>query len=253
MKIIDSHLHLDFKEKNLKVALRKLYLKMKVHNIESAFLIHMDNYSWNEFEFINNIDKYYKNVFYKYILIKPNHEQVKKLKLIHKNIDGIKLHPRLDKYSLKSKNVYNLLKAVDKLNLNVIIDAFPDGNSIMDSFDVKDYSQLAIKFPNINFIWAHMGGIKLLEFLLVAKRLNNVFLDFSYTLLYFKNSSIEKDIIFAFNSLKFDKIMFGSDFPDRTLKKTLEEINTVFKKYKISQFNKKKLFFENASLFKGLK
>jgi predicted TIM-barrel fold metal-dependent hydrolase len=253
MKIFDSHLHLDFKEKNLEVSLKKLHSNMKKLNISNAFLIHMDNYAWDEYDFIKYIDRYYKDIFYKYILLKPNNEDIRKLNIIHKKIDGIKLHPRLGEYSLKNKQLYNLLKKVDQCNLNVIIDAFPDGNSLISGFNVKDYADLAIQFPNINFIWAHMGGVKIFEFLLVAKRLNNVFLDFSYSLLYFKESSIEEDIVFAFNSLKYEKIMFGSDFPDRSLDKTLKEIKKIFKKHKLKQKNINKLMYHNAIKFNLLK
>ena len=51
----------------------------------------------------------------------------------------------------------------------------------------------------------------------------------AYSLLYYLESNVSKDIIYAMKSMKFDKIMYGSDYPDRNIKDTLRSRCIEFK------------------------
>ena len=248
MKIFDTHLHLDNNFKNPNQALNFLNEKLKKQNVEKYTLIHMENDKWNMADFSKACSKH--NNIKKIINIDPTKKNFDKrflesIKLY--KFEGLKLHPRLHNFSLRSENVNCLIKIAHKNNLPIIIDAFPDGNSLMQKIIPLDYAFLAKKFNNTKFIWAHMGGHQVIEFLLLAKRLKNVILDFSYTLLYYQNSSIEKDILFSFKSMKYDRIIFGSDYPDRTIEKTYSQINIILKKNKVTKSNLEKIMYLNAS------
>ncbi len=94
-----------------------------------------------------------------------------------------------------------------------------------------------------------MGGHQIIDFVLLAKRLSNVFFDISYSLLYFRDSSVEKDFFYCFKSLRFENIFFGSDFPDRSIPLTVKLTKDLFKKYKLSLKDQKKLMYLNAEKF----
>ena len=126
---------------------------------------------------------------------------------------------------------------------------FPRWISIYRSLKPSDYYSLAKKYKKIKFIWAHMGGHQIIDFVLLAKRLSNVFFDVSYSLLYFRDSSVEKDFFYCFKSLRFENIFYGSDFPDRSVSSTVKLTKNLFKKYKLSLKDQKKLMYLNAEKF----
>lgn len=252
MTFIDTHLHLDTKEQNISNAFKKIIFDMKKSNISKAFLIHMNDSKWNEREFIQFCDRNYKDIFYKFLLIDPmkfDFINKKNINYLFSKINGIKLHPRIGNYSLKGSKVLKLCKIAEKFNLKIIIDTFPDGDSIINNFNVNEFSYLAKKFPKVKFLWAHMGGYKLIEFTMAKKRLPNVYLDFSYSLLYFRKSSLLKDFYFAFHTLNFSNIMYGSDYPDRSIKETIKMTNQILKEFKLTKSQKNKLIFKNAINF----
>ena len=253
MKIFDAHIHLnDEKFPEAKKAALSLNKELRENNVAKAVVIHLNIQKWTVNEFLNATKKY-KN-FITILNINPKDKKIKvKLHKFFKNklFKGIKLHPRLGNFNLKDKNVVKLLKYYQKYNLPVIIDAFPDGDFMMNNFDPLDYAYLAKKFPKIKFVWAHIGGHYVLDFLMLSKRLPNVQFDFSYSFLYFRESKILDDIIYAFKNLKFERVMYGSDSPDRTVKKTINYTIKILKKNKINNKQINKLMFENANKFYG--
>ena len=247
---IDTHTHLDYGHPNLSDSVKQLSDQLKKNNFSKSFLIYMKNDPCSLSEFYTATSK--NKEFLNFIDIDPKDDNYKNIlnKAIKSyNFFGVKLHPRLHNFNLKEKATIELLKEINKLNIPVIIDAFPDGTSLMRKFDLLEYAYIANKFPNINFLWAHMGGLKVLECMLLAKRLKNVFLDISYSLLYFRESSIERDFIYAMKSMKFNKVFYGSDYPDREFEETFESIIKVLENYSITVNETKKLFESNASNF----
>ena len=81
---------------------------------------------------------------------------------------------------------------------------------------------------------AHFGGYKLWDALFVAKAHPNIFVDLSYTLLYFRGSSLEKDLGFAIKKLGSHRCIYGSDHPEMKIDKTLVASLEVLNSYKLS-------------------
>jgi len=96
-----------------------------------------------------------------------------------------------------------------------------------------------------------MGGHKVLDFMLLAKRLDNVFLDCSYSLLYYRGSSITDDILYAMRSMRYKKIFYGSDYPDRSVKDTLDLSIAEFRRVGISDTDQEAILYRNAKEFFG--
>ena len=50
-------------------------------------------------------------------------------------------------------------------------------------------------------------------------------------------------------SMKFDKIFYGSDYPDRSIKTSLDMSMKILKKKGLTDIQLKKILFENANSF----
>jgi predicted TIM-barrel fold metal-dependent hydrolase len=68
---------------------------------------------------------------------------------------------------------------------------------------------------------------------MLGRKLNNVYFDISFSLLYYRKSSVLKDIIFALDNIKYERVLYGSDFPDRPIEETLHMTLEILDSYEI--------------------
>ncbi len=249
--IIDSHLHLDEKVDGTAIgAASELNQQLIESGIECALVIHLETQPWSIYEFSEALSMY--SNMYGFINVNPNKGNPEKLLLEGiESLDfkGLKLHPRLQGFDLDGKNVIRLVRYAGELNIPVIIDAFPDGDFLMKDFSPLAYAHLAQKCPNTRIICAHMGGHYVIDFMMLAKRLPNVFFDFSYSLLYYQMSSIPIDMIYAMRSMKFDRIFYGSDYPDRSISASLKLTLKILESQNLTESELDKIMFRNAQNF----
>ena len=249
--IIDAHLHLDENfDGTCEGAVLELETQLKKAKIKQAIVLHLETQPWSAEEFSKCIGK--SSRLKGFINVNPlNLNSINQLKngIINLGYVGLKLHPRLQCYSLKNPKVKKLCKVAGDLNIPVLIDAFPDGTHLMQGFSPLNYSNLAVLCPNTRFIWAHMGGHYVLDFMMLAKRLSNVYMDFSYSLLYYQNNSTINDIIYCMKSMKFNKIFYGSDYPDRSIIKSYNMSIEILKKHGLSEKELNKILYLNANEF----
>lgn len=59
----------------------------------------------------------------------------------------------------------------------------------------------------------HAGGAKILEAMLICEMWPNLYLETSFSLSYWRGSSVETDLAFAIRKLGADRVLFGSDAP----------------------------------------
>lgn len=224
MRIIDAHLHLDdnFSE-NLGTCIDKLEADRKNASINNVVVLHLQTQPWKAEEFKDLIPKYPNMAFF--VNVTPHDAEF--TGLLEKSINefgfkGLKLHPRLNEFSVSDPRLVELCNKAGDLDIPVLIDAFPDGTFLMNGFNPTDYSDLALNCPSTKFIWAHCGGQHCIDFMMMCKRLKNVFMDISYSYLYFRGSSVTNDFNYLMKSMRFNKIFYGSDYPDRALRQSLD-------------------------------
>ena len=164
---------------------------------------------------------------------------------------GLKLHPRLHEYRLDSKECVTLLGIADKLKMPVMVDCFPDGRSISLGNTPEIFAFLAEKLPDLRIAIGHSGGHRILDALMVAKYFKNIYLDLSYTLLYYRNSSVIEDIAYAIENMKAERIFWGSDYPDRGYEETVNLSMKEFEKMGLSGRLLKPVLTSNAGFFLG--
>lgn len=127
---------------------------------------------------------------------------------------GLKIHPRNQGVSVEDEVVIKVLQWADEKGLPVLFDVFPWGKSLDNmALHPLAYHRVAQKLPNLKLILAHAGGYKLTEAYMVAKSNPNVFLDISFTPLYFKGSSLVSDCGVVCGLLPPGRVLYGSDFP----------------------------------------
>lgn len=253
MYIIDSHLHLDEKFDGTALgASGELNRQLSEAGITRAVVLHLEAQPWSAEDVSEAISKYPR--LCGFINVHPNTNNANKL--LRYGIEklgyiGLKLHPRLQEFELNDIRTIRLVQCAGEMNIPVLIDAFPDGTHLMQGFSPLNYSMLAKQCPNTRIIWAHMGGHYVIDFMMLAKRLPNVFFDFSYSLLYFKQSSIPQNMVFAMRSMKFDRIFYGSDYPDRTISETVHSSLSCLRNLGVDEPDLCKIMGLNAKHFFG--
>lgn len=225
MKVIDSHLHLDAdKFPNIDDAVKALQSELEIASeIEKVIILHLEAQPWSAKEVSVAISR--DDRLNAFVNIDPRRQSASsELEFAIKTLGfcGLKIHPRLQELDMKSRELVSLCQTAGALSIPVLVDAFPDGTFLMNGFNPLDYADLAKNCPSTKFIWAHMGGHHVLDLMMLAKRLPNVHFDCSYALLYFRGSSIPGDMIYAMNSMRFNRVFYGSDYPDRPLKQSLD-------------------------------
>ncbi|QUI70396.1 amidohydrolase family protein [Pseudoalteromonas sp. M8] len=247
MKVIDAHLHLNsWQFPKLDEAINELEHQMTSANISKAVLLHLQIQPWSKEELAKALSG--KGKFIPFVNIHPMDEDAKQalsLSISKLGYQGLKLHPRLQKYSPDDERVITLCRYSGELNAPVLLDAFPDGTALMQGFDPLAFARLAKACPDTSFIWAHMGGHKVIDFMMLAKRLPNVFMDCSYSLLYYRGSSVVDDLMYAMKSMRYDRIFYGSDYPDRSLSDSLTQSLEQFKKYNVQGEALEKILVQN--------
>jgi len=231
--IIDAHLHLDPSiDGSAETAAEILNFQLEEAGISKAIVLHLENQPWSPTIFANAILKYKSLVGF--INIHPyNDSAAAQLKygINTLGFTGLKLHPRLQEFQIDDERTVKFVRFAGELGVPVLIDAFPDGTHLMQGFDPVKYANLACKCPQTKMIWAHMGGHYVLDFMMLAKRLPNVYMDTSYSLLYYRGSSIVKNMIYSMRSMRFERIFYGSDYPDRPVRESLDHSVEIFRTY----------------------
>lgn len=219
--IIDGHVHIHpnangFGDK-YDATLENLIKNIKESAVEKAVLLPIHPKVSNKF--IADACKKYPKCLVGFASVDPKDclaeyflsHDIKKYRL-----KGLKLHPRLQNFDLSLPLHDPIFNKCVELEIPVIIDAFPGvtPQGVSVPFQI---GEIASAHPDLKIIIGHAGGYKVLDSLTVAKNNKNVYLDLSYSLTYFKSSSVEQDILFAIRKIGADRCIYGSDHPENEL------------------------------------
>jgi hypothetical protein len=253
MLVYDCHTHLDDKIEGSPIyAATEILKQIEDANIEKAIILHLESQRWSLEDFIKAISISKKLIGF--ANIHPDDVNAeKKLTYSIKELGfkGLKLHPRLQDFVTDSINNIKLVQFAGKLGIPVLIDAFPDGDWLMSGRTMVEYSNLCRRAPDTKVIVAHMGGHHVIDLMMMCKRIPNMYLDTSYSTLYYRGSSIQKDLTYAIRSLKFQKIFYGSDYPDRSILDTLSGTLEIFNDAGFSENEINMIMNINAEEFFG--
>lgn len=250
--MIDGHCHLDKKIGNCSRAFAYLYKTASGKGIEKIILLNIPELAFDNSAVIKEAKKY-SGFFRVFPSVNPRSrsacEELKELK--DSGACGLKLHPRLHGYTLAGKECRSLLRTAEKLKMPVMVDCFPDGRSVALGNTPDAFASLAEGLPDLKIAIGHSGGHRILDALMVAKYFKNIYLDLSYTLLYYRDSSVIKDIAYAIENMKAERIFWGSDYPDRGYEETVNLSMKEFEKMGLSGRLLKPVLTSNAEIFLG--
>ena len=147
---------------------------------------------------------------------------------------GLKIHPRLQQFSLKDPRVYGLLYEAARLNIPVVIDGVTQGSYLpIKDNDLREIDTYASIFYDLPIIVAHLGGEYLYDMVDICRHRPNVFLDLSwipeFEQRYYQGRSDRINAIeYAVRTLApYYKLIYGSDYPEEsawTIKEFYEEL-----------------------------
>lgn len=251
MRVIDCHLHLDDRiDGTVASAAKSLSLELEKANVEKALVLHLLVQPWSEESVAAEIAKH-SNLF-AFINVDPFKSdccETLSRGISELGFKGLKLHPRLQSFLPNEKPVIELVRFAGELGVPTLIDAFPDGGALMDGFSPLKFAELARACPKSKIIWAHMGGHTAIDMVMLAKRLPNVYMDFSFSLLYYRGSSVPRDLVYGMRSMKFERIFYGSDYPDRSIKETKDASVELLRELGLTDNQLDKVLYQNAVEF----
>lgn len=113
-----------------------------------------------------------------------------------------------------------------KLGMPILIDT-SYGSTEMYTYDNLKLAARVLKFvTECPVILLHSGGARAIEAFLLADACPNVYLETSFSIPYYLDSSIEKDLAFAYKKIGASRVLYGSDFPYVDLKQSLDATHT---------------------------
>jgi predicted TIM-barrel fold metal-dependent hydrolase len=134
----------------------------------------------------------------------------------------------------------------------MLIDAFFYGAAAYNLDVLQLIARLSQEVPEARIIIAHMGGFKVLEATLMAKENANLYMDLSFSPLYFEGSTVETDICFAMKKLGPNRLLFGSDFPYMDMEQSILKMRALMERVGFSGGEQARVFGENARELLGI-
>ena len=108
-----------------------------------------------------------------------------------------------------------------------------------------------LKQVNGPIVLYHSGGARILEALLLCEMWPNLYLETSYSLSYWLNSSVELDLAFSIKKIGAHRFMFGSDSPFLSVKKAVDDHLSFFEKHGFNNAERDLIFGGTAqNIFK---
>ena len=237
MNIFDSHLHLQ-NSKSLKLSFETMFKECQSAGVSGGLVIKMPQDQWDFRDVSAVISE--KGEFK--LVVCP--DLTLSAKQISREIDNIKasgaialkIHPRIQGINLESKVLHRALRAADENSLSVVICSFDDGSWGRLGLEPRQFLDLADNFPKIKFLWAHAGGHRVIDFMFMARRTENVFLDTSFTQTYFFKGRVLEDLNYATESLP-SRFLFGTDFEKIDYQNTVSLLTDFFLKENTDRYD----------------
>jgi predicted TIM-barrel fold metal-dependent hydrolase len=160
---------------------------------------------------------------------------------------ALKLHPRLQNFGYTHINqILPIAKECERLNIPLIICSWCGGRDLFKSRILEMCHQIALEHSNLALIMAHAGGHRPIEALLAMKSCPNLYVDLSFSPLYFKGTSVELDLIYLIKKADPKRVLFGSDFPEMGQQDSIDWILRAAEKLKLSTSHIRAILSENA-------
>ena len=141
---------------------------------------------------------------------------------MEQGVAGIKFHSYFQRIGTEDfPAVLRTAKRAQEKNAFICVDT-SYGTSGMYRFDNMKLACLLADELTCPIILLHSGGLRVMEAMLLAEEKRNIFLESSFTLPFYKGSTIEQDIVFAYYKLGASRLLYGSDHPYVNIEQSIQ-------------------------------
>lgn len=168
-------------------------------------------------------------------------------KSLEKGFKSIKFHSYIQKISESDhKSILKLSRYAADKKMFICIDC-SFGTSKMYIYDnLKLAAFIADNIIDTPIILLHSGGARILEAMLLSQDKENIYLETSYSLPQYIDSSIETDLAYAYKKICHRKVLYASDFPYIKLEDSINITLEFLDKHKFSSSDIENIFYQNA-------
>jgi hypothetical protein len=215
--IIDAHVHLGSRDSRTKYfgtapskfEVEELFRIMDKNSVDKSVIMSLgkgENFDYkSDNNYISKVILEYPDKLYGYIRINPWHK--KAIEDFEHGINkqgfcALKLHPESDSFKPNDSLVYPLIETAETLNVPVCIHTHRPGNG-----QPALVGDLALNFPNVTFIMAHMGMNLYPDAIFVAKVCSNIILESS------AQPWIHRIARKVIDTIGVNRLVWGSDCP----------------------------------------
>lgn len=150
-------------------------------------------------------------------------------------LKGIKLHPLMQDFHCDNDTVHLLARKAAELDMPILIhSSFP-----YNTRESENLHHLVSSNPETNFVLAHMGGHKFLDYYAYVERresgMDNTYFELSTIAPMFRRSPYTPQIRWLIQQMGADRVVFGSNYPHYQLVDALAAFRELKLKYEDSQ------------------
>lgn len=238
-------------------SISELKTQMQDSNICGAFAVGMDNIGgYDEDAFLRLIQEEGENrlfpvAFFSFSQRSKEGYEKRLQEIKKKGYIGIKLHPRIGRFTLDNPDLPFVIDKANELGLAVMLCTYFYSNSIsLMANNVERLADMLLRLQKESkVILLHGGVVRLLDMMEVVRAFPNTLLDLSLTLCKYAGSSLDMDIQFMFQS--FDRrVCIGSDHPEIKLSQVRERFELFASKTSIEKAEN--IAYKNILSFTGI-
>lgn len=244
----DSHLHCEFTKEKKEGQLKLLKNKMLEYNIDKAILYLISKSDYEE----QNYRLEFGDEIIPAMMLDPKDVLADhKLKILKENgIKIIKFLPYEQQilYEDYGKVCEFALKAQEHGMILTVCGAY-GSRDVYRTNGVELAAQILDAGFRNPLIIAHGGMVRLLDTHSLMCEYPNLYFDISFTIPYWWGSHIIEDLNFVIQKAKFERVLWGSDYPNHSFDEALYYLDLFCKKFQISKHDKEKLLSDNFVKF----
>jgi predicted TIM-barrel fold metal-dependent hydrolase len=234
--IIDAHVHITDNGRwfhtDYDASLNRLIKSMDEAKVEKAIILPISPYISNKF--VYSVCKKFPEKFFGFASVDPQNNLASTLLKADVRefcLCGLKLHPRLQHFSLNNKNFQHIVTSCIELNIPILLDAFFREKDIQAPEFIDHVAHIAKHNPDVSLIIAHAGGLFFKETICKLEKYQNIFFDLSFILEYLPSEVCQQELMPLCYNIGADRLIFGSDFPEKNLHSYLIHSTDLFSNF----------------------